>query len=43
MLIADNIQQLDDVGAAVEVLQNFDLASDLLLLDGLQDLDDAPA
>jgi len=32
---------VDDVGAARQVLQDLDLAPDLLLLDGLQDLDDA--
>ena len=36
-----NALQCDDVGAAPEVLQDLDLTFDLLLLDGLQDLDDA--
>ena len=39
--VAHHIQQLDDVGAATQVLQDLDLALDLLLLDGLEDLDDA--
>lgn len=43
MLVAHNIEQLDDVGTSIQVLQNFDLAPDLLLLHRLQDFDDAPA
>mmetsp|Transcript_37563 Transcript_37563/g.103657 ORF Transcript_37563/g.103657 Transcript_37563/m.103657 type:complete len:272 (-) Transcript_37563:16-831(-) len=38
--VAHNIQELDDVGAAAQVLQDLDLALDLLLLHRLQDLDD---
>lgn len=39
--VADDVEEGDDVGAAGEVLQDLDLALDLLLLDGLEDLDDA--
>ena len=39
--VADDVEQGDDVGPAGEVLQNLDLALYLLLLDGLEDLDDA--
>ena len=38
--ILDDIQQSDDVGAAAEILQDFDLAPDLLLFHRLEDLDD---
>jgi len=39
--VANDIEEGDDVGAAGKVLQNLDLALDLLLLDGLEHLDDA--
>lgn len=38
--VPDHIQQGDDVGAAGQVLKDLDLALDLLLLDGLENLDD---
>ena len=41
MRVADHVEELDDVGAAAEVLENLDFAFDLLLLDGLEYLDDA--
>lgn len=40
LVVANDIQQSDDVGSAAEVLQDLDLALYLLLLDGLEDLDD---
>ena len=40
LVVANDIQQSDDVGSATEVLQDLDLALYLLLLDGLEDLDD---
>ena len=39
--VLDDALQGDDVGAAAQVLQDLDLALDLLLLDGLQCFDDA--
>lgn len=39
--VADDIQKLNDIGAAAHVLEDFDFALDFLLLDGLEDLDDA--
>lgn len=39
--IANNVEKRDDVGAACQVLENLDLSLDLLLLNGLQDLDHA--
>lgn len=39
--VADDVVQHDNVLASGEVLQDLDLALDLLLLDGFQDLDDA--
>lgn len=39
--IPDHIEQGDDVGPAGQVLQDLDLALDLLLLDRLEHLDDA--
>lgn len=39
--IANDVEQSDDVGTASQVLENLDLSLDLLLLDGLEDLDDA--
>ena len=41
LLISDNIQQLNDIGSSTEILQNFDLPLDLLLLHRLQNLDHA--
>ena len=38
--IPDDVQELDDVGATTQYLQNFDLSLDLLLLDRFEDLDD---
>lgn len=40
LVVANDIQQSDDVGSATEVLQDLDLALYLFLLDGLEDLDD---
>jgi hypothetical protein len=40
--VAHDVEQADDVGAAAQVLQDLDLALDLLLLHRLQDLDAAP-
>mmetsp|Transcript_63014 Transcript_63014/g.176255 ORF Transcript_63014/g.176255 Transcript_63014/m.176255 type:complete len:203 (-) Transcript_63014:2-610(-) len=39
--ISNSVKQLDDVRAAAKILQDQDLSLDLLLLDGLQNLDDA--
>lgn len=39
--VADDIKQGDDVWTPGEVLENLDFTLDFLLLDGLQDLDDA--
>jgi len=39
--VADNVQKGNNIGPAGQVLQDLDLALDLLLLDGLEDLDDA--
>ena len=39
--VLDDALQGDDVGAAAKVLQDLDLALDLLLLDRLQRFDDA--
>lgn len=39
--ISDNIEKSDDIRAASEILKNLDLTLDLLLLDRLQNLDDA--
>jgi len=39
--VADDIEESDDVGTAGEVLQDLDLALDLLLLNGLEDFNDA--
>ncbi len=36
--IAHNIKQFNDIRSTAQVLQNFDFAFDLLLLDGLQNL-----
>ena len=36
--VSNNVEQADDVRPAGEVLQNLDLALDLLLLDWLEDL-----
>lgn len=39
--VSHDIEQRNDVGTAGQVLQDLDLSLDLLLLDGLEDLDDA--
>jgi hypothetical protein len=39
--IPHNVQQLNDVRSTANILQNLDLPLNLLLLDGLEDLDDA--
>lgn len=39
--ISDNVKQRYDVRTASQILQYFNLSLDLLLLDGLQHLDDA--
>ena len=39
--ISNNIEESNDVGPPCEVLKNLDLSLNLLLLDRLQDLDDA--
>ena len=41
LVIAHHVQQRDNVGPARQVLQNLDLALYLLLLDRLEDFDDA--
>ena len=41
LIVSNDIQQRNNVWAARQILQNLDLALDLLLLDRLQDLDDA--
>lgn len=38
--IPDHVQQRDNVWSSGQVLKDLDLALDLLLLDGLQNLDD---
>ena len=38
--IADHVQQGYDIWTSRQVLENFDLSLDLLLLDGFEDLDD---
>lgn len=38
--VAHDIEERNNIGPAGEVLQDLDLALDLLLLDGLEDLDD---
>ena len=37
--ITDDVEEGEDVGAACKVLENLDLALDLLLLDGLEYFD----
>lgn len=39
--VADDVEELDDVGTAAHVLEDLNLALDFFLLDGLEDLDDA--
>ena len=39
--VSDDIEKLNDVGAAAHVLEDLDFSLDLLLLDRLEDLDDA--
>jgi len=41
LAIAHNIEQTNNVGSSTQVLQDLDLTLDLLLLDRLEDLDDA--
>jgi hypothetical protein len=41
LAIAHNIEQTDNVGTSTQVLENLDLTLDLLLLDRLENLDDA--
>jgi hypothetical protein len=41
LVVAHHIQQRDDVGATRQILQDLDLTLYLLLLDRLEDLDDA--
>lgn len=41
LAVAHNIEQTNNVGTSAQVLQNLDLTLDLLLLDRLEDLDDA--
>lgn len=38
--VLHDIEQGDDIGAALQILENFDLSLDLLLLHGLQDFHD---
>jgi hypothetical protein len=38
--IADYVEELNDVCASAYILKNFNLSLDLLLFDGLEDLDD---
>lgn len=40
LIVADHIQQRNDIRAAGKVLQNLDLTLDLLLFDRLENLDD---
>jgi hypothetical protein len=37
--VADHIQERNDIGPASQILQDLDFSLDLLLLDGLEDLD----
>ena len=37
--IANNIEEADDVGTTCQVLEDLDLSFNLLLLDGLENLD----
>ena len=39
--LSHDVQKLDDVGSTSQVLQDLNLALDFLLLDGLEDLNDA--
>lgn len=41
LCVPDNIEEGDDIRPTGQILQNLDLALNLLLLDGLQHLDDA--
>lgn len=41
LAVPNDVQQCHDVGATREVLEDLDFALNLLLLDGLQNLDDA--
>jgi hypothetical protein len=39
--VADDVKECDNVGPSGEILKDFDLPLDFLLLDRLEDLDDA--
>lgn len=39
--VADDVQQRHNVGTSCQILEDLDLSLDLLLLDRLEDLDDA--
>lgn len=41
LVVPNNVKQCDNIGATGKILENLDLSLDLLLLDWLQDLDDA--
>lgn len=41
LAVAHDIEKSDNVWAATEILENLDFSLYLLLLDGLEDLDDA--
>jgi L-lactate utilization protein LutC len=41
LVVANNIQQCHNIGPTSEILQNLDLTLDLLLLDRLENLDNA--
>jgi hypothetical protein len=41
LVVPNNVEQSYDVGAASKILENLDLSLDLLLLHGLEDLDNA--
>ena len=41
LIIADNVEEGDDVGSPTQNLQDFNLPFDLFLFDGFKDFDDA--
>ena len=41
MAVSHNIKQTDNVGSTTQILENLDLSLDLLLLNRLENLDDA--
>lgn len=41
MAVSHNVKQTDNVGSTTQVLENLDLSLDLLLLNRLENLDDA--